>query len=78
MNADQLMKLWVVEFSKRQGAFHVEEVQDMIRGNIDQFIDNSTGDRDYVVVGFTESHEQSHELVKKLREKRDGGSGEAR
>ena len=69
MNAT--MELWVVEYSQRQGAFHVEQLVDMLRGSVSQFKDDVDGDRDYVVLGIAESHDEAHELVKKLREARE-------
>jgi len=75
VSGEQLMKLWTVQYSKRQGCFHVEEVEDMLAGNINQFVNDDKGDRDYVVLAFAESHGAAHEIVQTLRANRDAASG---
>jgi hypothetical protein len=71
MNANEALKLWVVEYSKHQAAFHVEEVVEMIEGNLEYFFGTRPGD-DWMPLAFAESHEEAHEVVKRLRRMRDG------
>lgn len=50
---------WVLEYSPRQKAFHVESLEESIKTNINNmFADNLT---DYGVIGMFKTEEEAHE-----------------
>lgn len=50
---------WVLEYSPRQKAFHVESLEEAIKTNINNmFADNLT---DYGVIGMFKTKEEAHE-----------------
>lgn len=57
---------FVVEYSKTQDAFHVQEVTDMLKTNVGSI--RTPHVSDYLVVGIFEKEKEAREFADKFRE----------
>jgi hypothetical protein len=57
--------LWVVEYSERQGQFHIQTIGESCEGNLERYLDGS-GPGDWVPLGLFESPEQANQFVDKV------------
>jgi ArsR family metal-binding transcriptional regulator len=64
---DDFYKLFVVEYSAMQNAFHVQTVSEMLLSNIRRF--TMQDGNDYVPMAFTETKEEADKIVASLRER---------
>lgn len=73
MNSDALMKLHVLCWSQKQGVFHNDTVDSMLRANWDTYFQRKNHDSDWIVVGFASSLADIRELRSRLIQKFDEG-----
>lgn len=57
-------RLWVVEYSGTQKAFHIETLAEALRSNREQFA--AGGMVDYVPLAIVSSHEQASEMCDRM------------
>lgn len=67
MSANEFLKLWVVEYSRSQGMFHVYQVEDMLENNFRLFrakVEVQTPD--YIPLAFVATREEADQIIAKL------------
>lgn len=64
----ELREMFILEWSERQGWFHVGNVEEMIGKNIRSYIDGSRSD--YALVGIADTQEDAETLMHLLRNER--------
>lgn len=62
-----VLRLWAVEYSARQQAFHVQRVESMLEQNAANILSDGGWAPDYVPVSFALSHEEATALREKLQ-----------
>ena len=67
-NYMDLRNMWMVEWSEKQGWFHVGNIDEMIGKNIRAYIDGQT--TDYAIVGIVESEDEAAKLIQLLEAER--------
>ena len=58
--------MFVIEYSVRQKAFHVQDLQEMLTKNIMNSIKKVS--LDYQVIGFADSRESADDFIESLRD----------
>jgi len=62
-----LLELWAVEYSSRQRAFHVHQVNEMLEVNTAHITAGLGSAPDYVPVGFAYSHDEATAIRKRVQ-----------
>jgi hypothetical protein len=58
-----VLDLWVVEHSKRQGQSHIMTLKEVCDSNIRAYVDDTDGDRDYVPLGVFKTHDEASKFM---------------
>ena len=60
-----ILKLIVAEYSVKQNAFHVHNVEEMVKSNFVTAVQKRGSD--YIPIGIFETEEQAHDFIEKVR-----------
>lgn len=63
------MEIWVVEYSKTQGCFHVTTLEDSVEKNRRMY--DNDANNDYQIIALADTFEEAHEIARELRKQEE-------